>query len=323
MRIETTIEFPHGIPCKKEILGLEYPIEIASFQGTISFPNLPIDWEERMKPNAISDYNLTMPTNADMQLSYDQNVDWGYFSSSDGDSCIKKCRIWFLCDSDKARDIGNILSDSTAKYFDRLVLFLECLTNNTFDENTCHGITFDERIHFLFLNENGNVQKADQNCFRLFLKTTPKETYISKELMIEAITYTNKGFELNLCYKLLRDAIFHKNKNDYRRSILDASTATELALTKIIESTLKSTYLDKKNFTESLLKKYHSLSGRIELSIALNIKLPHHKNDYSTSLSTIRNRAIHAGYMPTLSETNTVIEIARHTVNEFCNIHEQ
>ncbi len=48
-RIETTIKFPNGIPCKKAVLGSEFEIIIVDLKGILAFPRLPENYIDELK----------------------------------------------------------------------------------------------------------------------------------------------------------------------------------------------------------------------------------------------------------------------------------
>ncbi len=106
------------------------------------------------------------------------------------------------------------------------------------------------------------------------------------------------------------DAWLELKNNNYRKSVLDAATAVELALNKVLR--------DKSpvdgNYTNEFLKDYNSLSKKRKLCEFLKIDLPDYK--YDKEFEGLRNRAIHAGTVPTEKESKKALEIANEVLNK-------
>ncbi|OFX43581.1 MAG: hypothetical protein A2046_01510 [Bacteroidetes bacterium GWA2_30_7] len=317
-RIETIFELPNDIPCKKEVLGMEFQIEIGSHKGILAFPNIPRDFKKRLSNDGITDNKLICPTNSEIQIPHNENVHWGYFFDSNGNASVKKCSIWFPCNLDEYNEIGSKLSKITSKYIDKFILFLEILSKNTFDNKAGLNIDVEHLTGYWLFDKTGSMINAHNNEINISVTFHSDEFCISKNLIEKALYFSNMGFEPSLQYKLFRDSIFHKNNDDFRRAIIDASTAIEIVLTERIKEEYIKRKINDTNFIKSKLEKHHSLSGRIELITMLNINLPRPKSDYKETLSRIRNKSIHAGYKPSLNEVKTVIEIANDTLQFYC-----
>ena len=321
-RIETTIEFPNGIPCKKDVLGSEFDVIIGNLKGIIAFPRLPENYIEELKSekDRPTENGLLSPFNSDMELSFHE-VKWGVFCDSLGNSSVDNLRIWFPCNHEDCKGIANGLSDKTIGYFKNLILFMEILSGQAFQKKTgqIFHLEVKETIQYWHWDENNRMIDPNEDNFILEIQVqaNDKENFISKELVTKAIDYTNKNLTHNLAYILLRDSIYHKDNKENRKAILDASTAIEIAFTRKIKSEFQVRNLSGK-LEESLLKKYHSIGGRIELMQSMEIELPCKIEEYRTFLAKIRNKAIHAGHNPSPDEAKKVIEIAKLTVKALC-----
>lgn len=323
-RIETVVEFKHGIPCKKEVLGLEYSVKIGSNNGIIAFPNIPLNYldEFNFDKGRASNLELVHPTNSDLKLFSVKDAEWGKFYDNTGNSIVKHCSIWFPCSYEKHEEVAIGLGKLTENYINRLILFIEILTQHALGKKTYNTIEVESMIQYWILGNDKCFKNAENISISVHVHHLPQEVFLSKKLINQAIEYTNKEKKPNYSLVLLRDAISHQNDQDFRRTILDATTAIEIAFTnRIIKEFIKQG-IEESDFRNSILKKFHSLSGRVELLESLKIKLPIPKKTYKEFLSNIRNRAIHAGYNPSKEETSKVISLTIDTLNSFCEIVE-
>jgi len=324
-RIQSTVNMPYGLPCKKEVLGCEFNIKINELNGVLAFPRLPNDYREILRKEKLGETKLLRPQNADIKLCYD-DILWGHFGNSQGNSNVDRLAIWFPCNYNECEQIANKLSDQINPYIDKFILFLEILSGNAFSQKTGNSIHIETKefnhIQFLHMNEN-NIREFSPKGMNLKLDVifNGEENFINYETVLNAINLTDNGYNHNLAHILLRDSINHKVNSENRKAILDASTSIEIALTRKIKSEFQAKNISGK-LQESLLKKYHSIGGRIELIQSLEIDLPCKIEEYKTFLAKIRNKAIHAGHNPNQEDAKKVIEIAKKTVKAFCKEYE-
>jgi HEPN domain-containing protein len=98
---------------------------------------------------------------------------------------------------------------------------------------------------------------------------------------------------------------------DYRRAVIDAGTAAELAMTEILDQYLATTESDTRN---ALLSRSRTLEGRATLIKELNAgEIP---TDFTPGLKNPRNRAAHGGEQPTRSVAQKAVEIAEEIVEQ-------
>lgn len=114
-----------------------------------------------------------------------------------------------------------------------------------------------------------------------------------------------------LAWTLLRDARALHDAGQYRRAVIDAATAAELAATTLIDGLLKGTEPAKR---AKLIKGHQTLGGKRVLLETLGFKLP---DTFKTDLVDRRNVAVHEGAdvsnaqaEAAFREALTVVEIA-------------
>lgn len=323
IRIESVIDFKYGIPCKMEVLGKEFSITIGSNNGVLAFPNIPDNFldEFDIDKNRLSNLDLIQPKNSDIQLPCVKDATWGRFSNNFGNSLVKQCSIWFPCSYENYKDVANGIGKLTEEYIGKFTLFLELLSKEALDEKIYNSVEVKSNHQFWIWGQDRYLKSAENAMFNVVVHGLSEDCFFSHNLVSEAIELTNEMKEPNYSRVLLRDAMVHRNNHDFRRAILDAATAIEIAFTNKIINEFNNRGIGNDDFTNSILRKFHSLNGRIELLSSLGIKLSISQNVYN-ELSNIRNRAIHAGYGSNREEASKVIDAASETVIKFCDITE-
>lgn len=105
----------------------------------------------------------------------------------------------------------------------------------------------------------------------------------------------------DLAWTLLRDARSLSAVHQYRRAVIDAATAAELAITLMMDARLEE--LDAKN-REKIRKNCKSLGGKVEWLPKLGQPLP---DGLYESLVDKRNDAVHEGHEVRPADCNTAI----------------
>lgn len=108
--------------------------------------------------------------------------------------------------------------------------------------------------------------------------------------------------QLRLEYRILLEAYNASRTGDFRSAILEAGTATEVALVAGIRRACKVRGIA---FGDKLISKYRALGGKFELAKLLELGLPN--RDYKALILRPRNRVAHEAHFPGLVETNKVL----------------
>ncbi|OBA64699.1 hypothetical protein A5647_24815 [Mycobacterium sp. 1100029.7] len=107
-----------------------------------------------------------------------------------------------------------------------------------------------------------------------------------------------------LAWTLLRDARALQGVGQYRRAVIDAATAAELAVGELLDDRLKNV---EKVVREALLESKPMLGSRTALLEKLGQGLP---KSFTDRLVNKRNKAVHRGVDPTLDECESAIREA-------------
>jgi hypothetical protein len=107
-------------------------------------------------------------------------------------------------------------------------------------------------------------------------------------------------------------AIMALAEADYRRASIDAGTASEVALSSAIGEELASKGLNPE-FIERTILASNGLDGLFSLYLSFGHSLPVSRGNVLANLAGVRNRAAHAGRVPTREEATQAVELA-HTL---------
>jgi hypothetical protein len=115
--------------------------------------------------------------------------------------------------------------------------------------------------------------------------------------------------DLEIEYRIQLEAYRALGVGDFRKAIIEAAVAAEIALTKAIQIRLAE---DKVSYADKLLSKFRMLGARIELAKIIGIHLP---EDLFNKLVEPRNQVIHlaefADFKTAIQAVNATDEILR------------
>jgi len=110
-------------------------------------------------------------------------------------------------------------------------------------------------------------------------------------------------------HRLLMQAIMALAEIDYRRAVIDAGTASEVALTSAIYDELTSKGLNPE-FIERTIRTANGLDGLFSVYLSFGHALPVSHGNVRANLAGVRNDAAHAGRVPSREEATRAVELA-------------
>jgi serine/threonine-protein kinase len=110
-------------------------------------------------------------------------------------------------------------------------------------------------------------------------------------------------------HRLLMQAIMALAETDYRRASIDAGTASEVALSSAICEELTSKGLNPE-FIDRTIRGANGLDGLFSLYLSFGHSLPPSHGNVKANLAGVRNRAAHAGRVPSREEATLAVELA-------------
>lgn len=140
------------------------------------------------------------------------------------------------------------------------------------------------------------------------LKWPRSVNLVDGEVFQKCLDLAAEGLEPPFEWMLIRDARSLLLSNEYRRAVLDAGTAAELAIMRKLDDILSETSID---VQDALLAKYRMLGASSDLLTKLGGELP---DNFRKNLIEARNRAAHTGISPKIEQASAAVEAAAEMV---------
>ncbi len=141
----------------------------------------------------------------------------------------------------------------------------------------------------------------------------------------ETFKLKNIEYVLDLCRNLdnipidldlINEARIQLEFQDFRRTVIDCSTALEITLTRVCEKKLLE--ISNENFVKNILtNKYRTLGNKLQLSFFLEILID---DGFHEDIVNLRNKIIHKGYKPSNQEANTAFKKSQKIIKMFSNL---
>lgn len=326
MRVEGTLIFSNAIMCASGVLGSEHRVKINGIEGTLALPRLP---ENFQKENT----KLLPPQNADLRIplnprnwtgvsSYMQ--EWGKtIKWPEGHSTVRAARLWFPIEgsSDSLENMAVQIGSQVHKGLTEWVnIFEECIEVLTSQDLSGHPEVEAESVEtdFWIVNEHDNTLTPAQEPsrqIRMFMRGASYNAAANINQFSTAVGNASIGIRPKLEYILIRDALRAALWNECRRCILDASSASEVALTNKAQSLLDVSTINR-NLSKAIMEKYQGLNNRLTLCRLLGVQLPN--VNFNKDLIEPRNLVAHRGKKPNHTEAITALNAASALVEAVC-----
>lgn len=301
LRTEGIMYFPYGIWFKKSTLGREFEIRISKYKGILALPRYPAF--SKNKYQLILHKKLRPPKNIQSRMYEDKNVNWGSpVQYPEGYSEVLCAALYFdfTNASSRLKNSKKIYSASQ-NWLTRFQEFTEIFSGQEIARKA-KVLSRNLEIDLWFYN---NMNKANHitGQSRSSISIPTAGQIIDTRLFRRILDYCSNGFSPNLIHVLFKDAIRAFDNSEFRRAILDASTAIELILTYRLQSKLSKKHSVK--VVQSILNKFRTLGNLLNLANDLNCKLP--SGDLQNEIVKPRNDAIHRGIVPSSTAARSVL----------------
>lgn len=307
--IKGLLEFKTDFNWSKNVLDKSFDTEIASIPCKLYFPRLNDLWFEEKRIDL--DYlhmPLRAPTNAGTWYIGDNEKTWGYpISYPSGISRISDLFLTIeLDDNTDINIIANKIYENVTSWEIVFYKYLKILSKQlTYEHNDIEN----SRPLTLYNNE---TRIRYNKAFTLYGTIPEESNCITHDTVLSALQLTKNKFDIPLHYELLLSAYDELEKENYRKSVVDATTSLETLLTQRISKEFINQNI---TFGEKLLKKYTMISGKFELLKVLNVTVP--TTDYKSKILEPRNKAIHGGNPLNEQTARTVISEVEKYLNVF------
>lgn len=310
-----------GIEC----LGRVYPTKTASHVVAISLPRLKSDWQKGLLDPPAWTYATSADAQQDAELS-DGNFKWGttvgFHTEPSGTQVPDFARVlrWRFETEVTTTNVASDFFDARAKavqelegWWTLLSSWISIFTKQDFVDigKTRSGIRVGPIVTW-----SGNADGRRSNGSRdtsIPIVSDEGVDILNDETLKGCISLAANGTQPPDEWLFIRDARALVNARQYRRAVIDAGTAAELAMTKLIDRYLAGISTDP-TVKELLMKRYEALGGCGQLLAKLSAgTLPQRLQQ---ELGEPRNNAAHAGASPTEAEANTAIDKAVELVEQ-------
>lgn len=310
-----------GLLIKAECLGRSYTTRTATRDLTVMLPSMPKDWQGdgELNPPGWSFKTFRDP-DQETRLS-DSSFKWGLCSgfknNDDGTQSPEFARVnrWgfqttiaigtenFAFFNARGEAMHEI-----AAWWDLVSSWISIVTRQDFVDigKTRSGIRVGPVI--AWCGDENDLRVNGSRETSITVTNDIGVDRIGESALRKCLDLAGSGTQPPDEWLFIRDARSLVNAEQYRRAVIDACTAAELSLTARIDAQFN------KNGTnaadrEKEFKSHHGIS---------RLKALHKKVGAPESLpkrlvedvGSIRNKAAHKGYVPTLTETTLAIQIA-------------
>lgn len=303
-----------AIEVSVDCLDRTYETRIADYYVTISTPLLPGNHTEEtmlVSPEWVNHPPQAVATR------------WGWLSEWDGGTpqkaFVKQLRL-AIAHSDSART-------------DEEVVDLICSAIDEWWRNACSWVQLKTQQELGRWAPQGTVTRSsvpmwsrrDDGEVREFQRRQSANTTVVLFDGINTVEFASCLKHAGNCKKpptewlLISDARSFLRIGDHRRAILDAGTAAEAAIGRMLETRLSNV---DPVIQESLWKKYGALGGRVELMKGLEVS-PSLPIGVQTELIEPRNKAAHAGATVSAPDATTAVGTATKIVEMALPLREQ
>jgi hypothetical protein len=317
--VQCLVTFPVPIHLKAEALGSKTSVQFNGLTCELILPRL----RKVAGPEIYSDA-LQAPYRIDLGTiaKRGSGIEWGYvWTRPDGLSYVHTALLRSTTAVSLSRDQARDYALKIAKGFDAWYGlardWLEILSGQDLNDKEPPPSSY---VHGSQLD--GWTYRSGQNswntCYpnpEITAIIDSKETAASKSTWQRALRSASRGVTLPDEYIFIRDAKAAVRRDQGRRAVLDAGTATELAVTAALQAKYSSA--KQANLMQLLLDSYRMLGRRVDLSKQLGIALP---NTIVRDLIEPRNRAAHQGATIPHDEAARAVKVANEVVRKYIRL---
>lgn len=303
-KIYAILDLPTPILCDGEVLGKTVNIKLGNFTGKIHFP-------VAKKREDNSDWYLQFKVKFDVLKKYSG---WGDITSYSETQIyiirISKLLIEFDCDNCQDRKITNQLYKDIDIWLENIINYF--IITTTYVINHTNHITCNYSQCVWLCDENKEYISKDSQYSLILGPTHQKSDCLSLNQFNKISQISSQNKELLLEYSFYCSALQLFWNGEYRKAIIEVSTALEICVTKILEAEEKSyTKINWRNINKTPL----TLGRKLNRLKDLSVKLPTY--DYEDKIVSKRNKAVHKGIIFDKEEAKVVIQEVKKYLDEF------
>jgi hypothetical protein len=266
------------------------PIKINSFDGFL------------LTPYINNDKTIVLPQKSN--LNFNTKLNWGSYLD-DKISVINLVEIELLIPNELSNNENKVLEKEIDEFRNRILDSFFILGLNIDNYTSVFKLNSDYN-RFTYCDENNERRPYFEIDFDLNFNNLQTVCYYEK--LEEILEKASNNWNLKMPFSLMRTARKALINKDYRTTILNSASAFEIGLLDCIIIELGISKKFNEDIFNEVLSRYNSISKKRELLKNSNrFTLP--VFDYKNKIERIRNKTIHAGFLPNKTEANEVYTI--------------
>jgi hypothetical protein len=305
------VEFPPRVCVDAELFDTTWPVVGAPSSCEVVLPSAGPDYDVGVLGRPRLDRFGTIPA----EFWPDR---WGRMSTGNAvtrqatEAYIEAAVAVTTCRGDligePERDFNDATIAALTRWVDSVAEWLEVIAKLDVQAEELGGISTSHHVRqpSLVVGEQGSRWLTERTLPTI---VSHRSHAASREDWQLAVTLTNTGIEPADEHRFLRDSRAALRRGHLRRAVIDAGTSTEIALSEAIRRRLRGLSVAEEPVAQAL-RNANGVVELYDLLAAIGATLPGSRDRLMDQLAGTRNRAAHAGRVPTLEEARRSLVVA-------------
>lgn len=307
--VEGRYEFPERVFFRGSCLALEAPFALDGQDGTIGLPTAELAPDSEARPD------LLAPPLADQTvLGAIPDLSWGYIGDpKEGHFAAERCYVRIRAEyaPGELEESSKRLAYLIRPWFYRVIEWIEVLTGQDLYEHERPYTEREQRPYGSFYLFDGETYTNVTRQEGIWMNPWPLEESLTPEKWRFCLAAASKQDRPPLELLVMRDANAALMRGHYRKAVVDAGSAVEIALNRRIRQTLASA--NEAYVVEELLRSHPTLGRKLALAKRLGLEVP---EDAQKELVEPRNRTVHRGETPDALAAGVAVHVAGDVVGK-------
>lgn len=315
-------DFPAGLPCTNDLLGLRSPVALPAVDAQLCMPvegNRTVGFDGQFRPPRIR--RVRWFEKVDKHFEHDWR-EWGsYYQSGPAQtdlrgvirSAVLKVDAQDVSDAG-LNQIGLDVHKSIHGWYLLLRDWLEALMHVDLGEEHrrvgVNGVSEVENPVWIAGSRVAGGRGYTLIHPPITIVMDSDARAIDRQGWQRAVRETNRRKKPSDAHLLLRDARATVRREQFRRCVLDAATAVEVVLSPLLDDRIAGALGPPA--AKELVPENAAISLKIKALRKLGTPLP---TDLQADLFTVRNKAIHRAAEPTRAEARRALDLATTVVS--------
>lgn len=294
------VTFGDALHCSTDVLSTELPVSVGGVHGHLRMPSLP-GWSGT--PEDPLGMPLVGPRGALTWKQGDRLITWGRpMSFPSGYANVEKALLVFDISDPELPELSTKVHQAFDGWKERFEAYFELLTKQRLSGRTWSkqpGMDLD-----LFCWADKKPRRPHEPlAFTMTVSMPNNARALTLPTLEQLIALTSGGKELSFSRKFQLEAYRALRADDYRKAVIEAGVAAEIALTDAIRRKFATTGV---HYGPQLVDKFRMLGRRLELAKMIDVALP--TTNLKEALIDRRNDVIHKGTVPSHAQATQAVE---------------